>query len=86
MLSFPQHSTPPYPPSTQVFVLMQFDPGMEYRPGWGEGETLDSWPPPTHQNAKEVPFVTPDVPGKAGKVGERLLQAGQGAARTVEQS
>ena len=23
----------------QVFVLMQFDPGMEYQPGWGDGES-----------------------------------------------
>jgi len=26
-------------PSDQVFVLMQFDPGMEYRPGWGDGKS-----------------------------------------------
>jgi len=25
-------------PTDQVFVLMQFDPGMEYRPGWGDGK------------------------------------------------
>ena len=25
----------------QVFVLMQFDQGMEYRPTWGEGEWED---------------------------------------------
>ena len=25
----------------QVFVLMQFDQGMEYRPTWGEGEWVD---------------------------------------------
>jgi len=24
-------------PSDQVFVLMQFDPGMEYQAGWGDG-------------------------------------------------
>ena len=24
----------------QVFVLMQFDPGMEYRPGWGDGKII----------------------------------------------
>ena len=24
----------------QVFVLMQFDPGMEYRPGWGDGKLI----------------------------------------------
>lgn len=23
----------------QVFVLMQFDPGMEYQAGWGDGES-----------------------------------------------
>ena len=27
-------------PLLQVFVLMQFDPGMEYQPGWGDGESL----------------------------------------------
>ena len=25
---------------SQVFVLMQFDPGMEYRPGWGDGNII----------------------------------------------
>jgi len=31
-------------PSDQVFVLMQFDPGMEYRPGWGDGKSGDRIP------------------------------------------
>jgi potassium large conductance calcium-activated channel subfamily M alpha protein 1 len=25
-------------PTDQVFVLLQFDPGMEYRPDWGDGK------------------------------------------------
>jgi len=25
----------------KVFVLMQFDPGMEYRPDWGDGKAGD---------------------------------------------
>ena len=32
--------------SLQVFVLMQFDPGMEYRPDWGFGSSKPPLQPP----------------------------------------
>jgi len=46
-------------PSDQVFVLMQFDQGMEYRPTWGEGKpTVDKIPRVGGGAAPGVP-VTP---------------------------
>ena len=38
----------------QVFVLMQFDPGMEYRPGWGDGNIIFNAVQNTFEGVKDM--------------------------------
>jgi len=42
-------------PSDQVFVLMQFDQGMEYRPTWGDGKAINDRIPRTAAGGGPVP-------------------------------
>jgi len=48
-------------PTDQVFVLMQFDPGMEYRPDWGMTKTLPPIGPAgrIQRGATAVPHLQP---------------------------
>ena len=39
---------------SQVFVLMQFDPGMEYRPGWGDGNIIFNAVHNTFEDVKDM--------------------------------
>ena len=64
----------------QVFVLMQFDPGMEYRPDWGStklpplgkggsGGTLNPMQPGIQRGTTAVKGLTPTAAANQGLKG-----------------